>query len=557
MVAERSAGNPFFAEEIVRSLSESDALAEGPDGRWGLRKPRDADDVPVTIEGVLSARLDALGPTAQRTLAVGSVIGRRVDLRLLERVVDSNDGLDADLRALVAAGMLDPVDGGDAILQFHHALIADVAYGRLLRRRRRELHRRTAEAAESLYGAGDESIDFLARHLYLAEAGPPAIDYLERAAERARRLFANDEAIIHLERAEELAVRDPADTDVLVRIRLALGDLQELVGAYEDAESTYRRALDAGTDVRAWRGLASVHRVRGRYSEAMRLLDEAFADERLAAHDLRPLWLERGWSLTSTEAMGEAIAALERGIAVRPDSDDSMAGELLIELARAESYAGRLEAALGHAERALAIAEHNADLRAETAALRVLGLVQHDLGRLEDAAASLRRDLELARRIGSVEAIGGALINLGLVERDRGEMETAIACDREAIATFERVQHGAGRAIGYANLADKLRRAGELDEAEAFAHRAHDLADEIGHAMTRADAVQILGEISLARGAHEEAVTLAERSAALFLAADARPGAAEAYELAERAWRAAGDEERAAASAARVQELSG
>ena len=91
MVAERSAGNPFFAEEIVRSLSESDALAEGPEGRWGLRKARDADDVPATIEGVLSARLDALGPTAQRTLAVGSVIGRRVDLRLLEGVLDGND----------------------------------------------------------------------------------------------------------------------------------------------------------------------------------------------------------------------------------------------------------------------------------------------------------------------------------------------------------------------------------------------------------------------------------------------------------------------------------
>ena len=187
----------------------------------------------------------------------------------------------------------------------------------------------------------------------------------------------------------------------------------------------------------------------------------------------------------------------------------------------------------------------------------MLGLVQHDLGRLEDAAASLRRDLELARRIGSVEAIGGALINLGLVERDRGQMETAIACDREAIATFERVQHGAGRAIGYANLADKLRRAGELDEAEAFAHRAHDLADEIGHAMTRADAVQILGEISLSVARTRRRSPWRSSQPRSSSAADARPGAAEAYELAERAWRAAGDEERAAASAARVQELSG
>ena len=557
VIADRSAGNPFFAEEIVRSLSETGSLVEDSVGHWQLRETEDAGEVPATIEGVLSARVDALGPSTQSTLAVASVIGRRVDLRLLERVTDNPAGLGTDLETLVDAGLLDPIDGGEDVLQFHHALIADVAYGRLLRRRRRELHGLTAEAAEALYGAGDESIDFLARHLYLADAGPRAIEYLERAAARAGRLYANDEAIIHLRRAEKLATKDPSQSDVLLRVRLTLGDLQEVVGAYDDAEATYHRVLEVQPLVRAWRGLASVHRVRGRYADAMRILDEAFADERLKGRDLRPLWLERGWSLTSTEAMGEAIAALEQGIATDPDGVDPVAGELLIELARAESYAGSLERALEHAVKALSIAQGNGDLRAETTALRVLGLVQHDLGHLDQAAVSLRRDLELGRRIGSVEAIGGALINLGLVERDRGEMDAAIACDREAIATFERVNHGAGRAIGYANLADKLRRRGDLEEAETYAHRAQDLAEEIGHAMTRADAVQILGEISLARGAHEEAVTLAEHSAELFLAADARPGAAEAYELAERAWRAAGDEERAAASAARVQELSG
>jgi class 3 adenylate cyclase/tetratricopeptide (TPR) repeat protein len=554
-VAERCAGNPFFAEEIVRSLLESGAVREGPDGRWRMRRT-DAQDVPATIEGVLSARIDALAPAAQSTLSVAAVVGRRVDLGVLERIADRDGGLRTDLDRLIDAGLMDPIDGTDTALLFHHALIADVAYGRLLRKRRRELHQRAADAAEALYGAGDESIDFLARHLYLGAGGPKAIAYLERAAERARGLFANEEAIIHLGRAEELALADPGAADTLRRIRLVRADLQEVVGAYDDAEAAYRSVLDMGADVDAWRGLASVQRVRGRYADAMRTLDEAFADPRLRGQDLRPLWLERGWTLTSTEAMGEATAALEKGIAVRPDANDAMAGALFIELARAESYAGRLDAALGHAERALAVAQATADVRAETTALRVLGLVQHDLGQLDDAAASLRRDLELARRIGSVEAIGGALINLGLVERDRGELEASIACDREAIEVFERVDHGAGRAIGYANLADLLRRKGELDEAEAFAQRAHSLADEIGHAMTRADSVAILGEISLARGAPEEAIRFAEESARLFLAADAGPGAAEAYELAERAWRAAGDETRAAEAAARARELS-
>ena len=313
VIADRSAGNPFFAEEIVRSLSETGALVDDRDGLWRLRETEDAGDVPATIEGVLSARLDALATGTQSTLAVASVIGRRVDLRLLERVTGNPGGLGMDLGTLVDAGLLDPIDGGDDFLLFHHALIADVAYGRLLRRRRRELHQRTAEAAEALYGSGDESIEFLARHLYLGEGGSRAVAYLGRAAARAARLFANEEAIIHLRRAEKLAAKDASQDDVLLNVRLTLGDLQEVVGAYDDAEATYRRVLEGLPLVRAWRGLASVHRVHGRYAEAMRILDEAFADERLMGQDLRPLWLERGWSLTSTEAMGEAIARWSRG----------------------------------------------------------------------------------------------------------------------------------------------------------------------------------------------------------------------------------------------------
>ncbi|MCV0404202.1 MAG: AAA family ATPase [Chloroflexi bacterium] len=529
MVTERSAGNPFFAQEIVRSLQDAGALAE-EDGRWRLRADWSAADVPATIEGVLASRLDALPPSAQGTLAVASVIGRRVVVPLLEAVIGDAAQTAADLGILVEAGLLDLARGGDGdgALMFHHALIGDVAYARLLRRRRRELHLRTAEQAEALFGTNDESIELLARHLYLGGAGARAIDYLTRAATRAARLFANDESIIHLRRAEELAAKEADAPDRLLDIRLRLGDLQELTGAYQDALDTYRRALEVRSDVRAWRGLASSHRVQGAYHEAMRVLDEAFARPDLAGQDLRPLWLERGWNLTSAEAMGEAIAALRRGLEVDPDATDPIAGQLLIELARAESYAGSLQTALEHAERSLAIAQRHDDLRAETTALRVLGLVQQSLGRLEEAADSLRRDLELARRIGSVEAIGGALINLGLVERDRGNMDEAIVCDRGAIETFERVGHGAGRAIGYANLADKLRRAGELDEAETYAHRAHDLAEEIDHAMTRADSVQILGEISLARGDFDEPAPRAAPAAAQSRPADPPPGAAAA-----------------------------
>jgi class 3 adenylate cyclase/tetratricopeptide (TPR) repeat protein len=556
LVADRSAGNPFFAQELVRALQDRGSLERAGDGTWRLRADWDAGEVPATIEGILAARIDALSTAAQRTLAIASVIGRTIPVPLLDGVAGS-DTIERDLGELLDAGLLDPMPAaGEQRVVFHHALITDVAYSRILRRRRRELHRRTAEVAEAVYGSSDESIELLARHLYLGDAGPRAIDYLVRASRRATRLFANDGAIVHLRRAAELA-RSASRHDELLEILLQLGDLQEIVGAYDDALASYEEARSLRADVRAWRGLASVRRTRGEYHAALDLLDAAFAAPELRGQDVRPLWLERGWNLSSTERMTDAIAALSEGIASRADLQDGTRGQLLVELARAESYAGLLPEALAHAADALRIAREQMDLRAETTALRVMGLVQQGLGRLEEAAASLRRALELARRIGSVEAIGGALINLGLVERDRGHLDESITSNRAAIVEFERVGHGAGRAIGYANLADALRRAGGLEEAEDYARRAHDLADEIGHAMTRADSIAILGEISYARGAFVEAGELAEHSAELFVAADARPGAAEAYELAERAWRGAGNDERAVAAAARYEEMAG
>src|SRR5206468_6380271 len=128
-----------------------------------------------------------------------------------------------------------------------HALMQDVAYGRLLRRRRRDLHRLVAEEAEALYGASDDIVELLARHLYLGEAGPKAVDYLVRAGERARRLYANEAAILHFERALEISGGDR-------EIELALADVHELVGDYDDALNLYSSVREASNDVRAWRG---------------------------------------------------------------------------------------------------------------------------------------------------------------------------------------------------------------------------------------------------------------------------------------------------------------
>jgi len=554
LVRERTAGNPLFVEELLRSLQETGALAR-QNGSWHTQRGWDAEAVPPTIEELLASRIDLLSRSDASILQTASVIGRRVQVDLLEAVTNAPE-LDGALKRLVAAGFLDPLDGeGSGRLLFHHALVQDVAYSRLLRRKRRDLHRQVAEVAEAMYGAGDEIIDLLARHLYLGEAGAKAIDYLVRAGARSRALYANDEAIVQLTRAAEVVRADGEVGARLPAILLDLADLHELVGDYEEALELYAEVRAVAHDVRAWRGLASVHRRRGEYEQALAVIDEAIAADELRGQDLAPLWLQAGWSLALSGRLDQAIDVFQAGLEALGPRTDSIVGQLLAELARTEGLAGRPEDALAHLLQAQAIFEELSDQRGLASTLRILGDVHRQAGRLDESVAALRRGLELAERVGSVEEVGGCLINIGVVEERREAFREAIECDRRAIEEFERIGHGSGRARGYANLAYHLMLAGEYDEAERWCERTLDLSRAIGHSVTIADAIDTFAAIEIRRGNFTSGAERAEEAAELYLEMGAPPSAAQSLELARTAWEQAGDSLRARAVDARARSV--
>jgi adenylate cyclase len=547
-VHERTAGNPFFMRELVRSLQETGALEREGDA-WRLRRDWTGEDVPSTIEGVLAARIDLLPQSAAETLQTASVIGRRVPVPLLERVATDVAQLDPALDRLVDAGFLDPLDGdGERRLAFHHALMQEVAYGRLLRRRRRDLHLRVAEEAEALYGAGDDIVELLARHLYLGEAGSKAVDYLVRAGERARHLYANEAAILHFERALELSGEDR-------EIELALADVHELVGDYDDALNLYSSVREASNDVRAWRGAAATLRKQGHYEESLALIDRAFATDALRGADLAPLWLENAWTLSVLGRFEQTIDVVEAALAAVGTRGGSMVGHLLLQLARAEVVSGRTEAALEHDQEAQRIFEEEEDVRGLATSLRIAGNAYATLGRFDEAADALRRGLELAYRIGNAEETGGCLINLGLVELRRGAFDEAVDWNRQALAEFERIAHGSGRATALGNLAETLAAAGRYDEALEQCDRALAVAAEIGHPLTTADATRTLASIHLAQGRFREAAERAEASAELFAQMGATPDAVASLGVACEAWSRVGDEKRAREARSRARSL--
>jgi adenylate cyclase len=552
IVDERGGGNPFFIEELVRSLQDQGTLVR-TDGRWRLDRSADAASLPPTVEGVLSARIDLLPRAAASLLQAASAVGRRVPIALLESI--EPDGLD-ELERLRERGFLEPAPDEAGLLVFHHALVQDAAYARLLRRQKRDLHRRIAEAAETLYGSGEDAVDLLARHLYLGEAGAKAAEYLERAGRRASQLFANEEAILHFERAIEVAQADGDLADRRPRLLLALAELCELTGDYERALDLYEEVRLATNDLRAWCGKAAVLRKRGDYGAAIDVVEIAFRDERLRDGDLTPLWLEHGWILSVSGRFDQAIDVLQAGLTATPSRTTMVVGRLLLQLAHAELIEGRRLNAIEHAQEAQRIFKQLDDLHGLAHAFRVLGTAYSADGREDEAVSALRQGLALAERIGSVEEIGGSLINLGLALQSRGELDEAIECDRRAVDLFDQIGHGAGRAQGYANLADKLKDAKRYDDATVACVEALEIAHAIGHSLSIADTTETLAEIALERGDYPEAARRGEEAAALYLEMNAAAQAARALDVAADAWEHEADEQRARDARARARSLT-
>jgi DNA-binding SARP family transcriptional activator/class 3 adenylate cyclase len=244
----QSQGNPFFVEEIIRSLIDTGAVfREG--GRWKAKPDLRSSRVPATLQAVILGRVDRLDAELRHMLQSASVIGRTFRRRVLELAAEKHQAMDEALtrleeRALISA---QACAAGDEY-SFHHALTQQAVYQSIRRGRRGRLHERTAEAMEALYNESlHEYCAQLAYHHEKAGNTGKAIEYLLIAGERAGDAYMNDEAVDLFGRALELldSSGDPQDRRRLRALTL-MGKAYEVIGKHSQAEARLRQAAELG-----------------------------------------------------------------------------------------------------------------------------------------------------------------------------------------------------------------------------------------------------------------------------------------------------------------------
>jgi class 3 adenylate cyclase len=246
LIMARSEGNPFYLEEIIRSLIDQGVVMH-EDNTWRAVREITEVTIPDTLHGVILARIDRLEEDVRSTLQMAAVIGKSFMYRLLEAIAEAEHHLDAHLAKLQRADLVrEKVRWPDLEYIFKHSLTQEAAYNSLLIERRKIFHLRVGEAIETLFpDRREEFLGLLARHFEAAEANEKAVDYLLRAGDKAR-----------LEDA-----------------------LEEATDYYHCALKLLERMGDDGRASRTWLKIGLIHQTNFDFATAHKANEKAFALE--------------------------------------------------------------------------------------------------------------------------------------------------------------------------------------------------------------------------------------------------------------------------------------
>ena len=425
LLIERTEGNPFFLEESVRTLIESGALV-GERGDYRLVAALTAIALPVTVQSVLAARIDRLGPEDKRLLQSASVVGKDFAFVLLRDIADAD--IDALQRGLVnlqqAEFIYETLLFPDPEYTFKHALTHDVAYGSLLAERRRTLHAKIVEAIEQLYsGRLIEHVDRLAYHAGRGEVWEKAHTYGVQAGRKALAQSANraaleafQGALAALDHLPETTESIAENIDLRFELRDAhfvLNEMDPLLPHLERARTMAERIGDRERLALAALYESGYHWIQGKHHLAidagMRGLTTA---EKLDSWELRGLAHYRiGQALLF---LGDHVAAADhfrKGVAAL----DHDAGRTLLRfgglaLAFIASFTAWTLAELGEFTESEAVGQMGFELavkanHAYSISVASFGLTQGSIrqGRFADAIRVLEQGLEQTK-LHSVEA---------------------------------------------------------------------------------------------------------------------------------------------------------
>lgn len=455
MILEKTQGNPFFLEEVIRSLIDS-GMVYKKDEKWIAHEDIESVKLPESVQSVVLSRIDRLEDELRHTLQSASVIGKLFRRRLLEYTSRQEAELENLLTKLEDLSLIyqERVIPEEEY-SFRHVLTQETVYQNILRRQRQHLHSQIAEAIELLYGNSlDEYFEQLAYHWEKADVAEKAVEYLKKAGDRALGNYANEDAVTHFSRAFDLIATDRRDA---LKAELLFGLFRAQAAA-----------LDSPGE------------------ELLGLLNEAF-DIYVGLGDIEGAVTVAEFPFFLGSAARGISTIGEKALELVPE-DSLQAGRILVQYGNTRYYeTGDYELCKDYFDRAMAIAAREKDKNLEMRAL--VCSLETDLraGRWKDVLGKAKRATELASELGDLRSEARSEITAAyaaLWSVDEGELDAHAA---RGLKAAEKLNNKMRLFMSLHQNLVICTQSGRWKEGREFGHRGFALSEEPSFTMLYID----------------------------------------------------------------------
>ena len=507
LVYEKTRGNPFFVEEVIKSLKEEDVIYSEKN-KWKIKEVSRIE-FPKTVRDVIKKRLSRLGDESQKVLTLASFVGKDFTFEALSGVTGvEEDKLLEIMEKLLKTGLFKHgIIRGEDVCSFSDIIVRDVVHEEVSPFRRKKLHGVVGHALEKVYTRNiDEHLGELAYHFLESGDKEKALNYFLKAGEKAQKVYAPEEAFSYLQHALELLEEKEGNLEEKVRMIERLGDLKGWIGERDVGMEYWNKSLTLWNRLGDKKNIARLHvkmasafwmwaankeKASEHHRVALEILEKESESVELASlyEDITHMLWRTG---ESTEALPWAQKASE--LAERLGDPEVLAG-CYNNLGVLSLKSGEITKATKHFERGLKIALENNSMGWALTIYNNLSELYWITAEFQKMFETAKKGSELAKKVGALGSLAWIGVLLAGCYAYMGELQKAISMMEDILALDKRIKFTAHISYAMWGLGECYLWLGEWEKTLHYLMEAHDIAKKTGEYQASMNAAFSLGKL--------------------------------------------------------------
>ena len=536
LIYPKTRGNPFFVEEVIKSLKEEEVIYREKN-KWRIREVSKIK-FPETVKDIIKARIDRLDDESQNVLTMASFIGKDFTFEALSGVTDIvEDKLLEIVDKLLKKGLFKHRVIREDVFSFADIIVRDVVHGEVGLLRRKKLHGVVGQALEKVYAEKiDKHLGELALHFLEGGDKDKALDYFWKAGEKAAKVYANSEAASYFQSALKLLKEKEGEYPERGRVLERLGDIKRLVGEYDACLKYWNDALLLWKKLHEKEKMARLHRKMANVlwsSGSRKMVDMEKAEEfhrkalkvietRPGSAELASLYEDMARMHYLTGSRSEALHWAEKAIEIAEKLDDSeVIASSYTSLGTLFGLKGDVKKAIKYLEKALKISLDNCHMEAAVRIyINLAELLPEDEN--ERAFECYLKGFELAKKIGNIGYISWLGSCLADVYLDMGDLSKAVLLTENSVTLARKAGDMPCLSFSTAVFGQTYQRLGEWDKSEQYYNEALSVSEKLSRFQAIARTSWFIGSFYLdkaeyvkAKEFYEKAMEVSEKAGAV------------------------------------------